>query len=54
MDLYSKNVTGLSDSFPIKQMDGQLNKEMGNGCGSVGRAVASDIRNLRFKSSPRQ
>ena len=23
----------------------------GSGCGSVGRAVASDIRDLRFKSS---
>ena len=39
---------------PIRKCLDKLSKVCGSGCGSVGRAVASDTRGPQFKSSHRQ
>ena len=49
LDYYSIKVTLLSG------VDLRITgKTLGSGCGSVGRAIASDTRGLQFESGPRQ
>ena len=38
----------------LKFWNNATNREQGSGCGSVGRAVASNTRGPRFESSHRQ
>ena len=51
--MWRGEIVGKGDTRRLRRERNEK-REKGSGCGSVGRAVASDTRGTRFESSHRQ